>query len=105
VQLEESLGLSPSELSKVIGVDPRTLSRWRSGNTFPQGQARRRLDELWELRARLSATFSSRDATVQWLRAPSRYLGTRFSPLDALLLGRIEQVSGALDALDAGVFL
>jgi len=104
-QLEESLGLSPSELARVIDVDSRTVARWRSGGSLPQGRARRRLDALWELRVRLEASFTSRDAIRRWLRGRSRYLGGKFSPLDALLLGRIEQVNAALDALDAGVFL
>jgi DNA-binding XRE family transcriptional regulator len=104
-ELEETLGLSPNELARAADVAPRTLARWCSEGSLPQGRTRRRLDELWELCVRLDASFSSRDAIRKWLRALSRYLGGRFSPLDAILLGRIERVNGALDALHAGVFL
>jgi DNA-binding XRE family transcriptional regulator len=78
--LEETLELSSSELARAVGVAPRTLARWCTEGSLLQGRARQRLDELWELCPRLDASFSSRDAIRQLLRAPSRYVGGRFSP-------------------------
>jgi putative toxin-antitoxin system antitoxin component (TIGR02293 family) len=103
-RLESELDLNPNDIADALSVDRRTVERWRTGQTFPQHDARRRLADLWSLRGRLRSTFSSPEAASRWLHEPSRYLGG-LTPMDALHAGRFDRVEAALDALDSGVFL
>lgn len=103
-QLMSKLGLDHRELGSVLGASDRTVLRWLTNETYPQHEARRRLDELHGLVARLDEAFASPADVAAWLRAESRYFGG-LRPLDALLRGRIDAVDAALEALDAGVFV
>lgn len=103
-ELEAGLSLSTAELATALGVVPRTVERWRTGERFPQHEARRRLDALTALRDRLDETFDGRDAVLAWLNANSTYLGG-IKPAEALRVGRIDAVDAAIEALDSGVFL
>jgi transcriptional regulator with XRE-family HTH domain len=102
--LELNLGLSISELAQALGVNTRSVERWRTGETHPQHDARQRLASLEGLAGRLRQTFSTPEAGRAWLRDPSRYLGG-LTPADALRVGRIDRVEAALEALDSGVFV
>jgi DNA-binding transcriptional regulator YiaG len=52
--VEGGLGLSGGELAGALGASARTVERWRTGQTYPQHEARERLAELW----RPSTTFA-----------------------------------------------
>lgn len=101
-QLERDLGLSSRELAQSLGVDPRTLSRWSSGDTFPRHAARDRLLQLVALHARLADTFETAEAARSWLHRPQPYLGN-MAPIDAVKVGRLESVALTLEALDEGI--
>lgn len=103
-ELEVRLSLSAGELAGALGVVPQTVERWRTGERFPQHEARRRLDALTVLRDRLDETCDGRDAVAVWLRTNSNYLGGR-KPVEALRVGRIDAVNAAIEALDSGVLL
>ncbi len=101
-QLEQELGLSSQDLAGAVGVSGRTVERWRHG-ALPQNEALKRLDELVALHRRLSETFTSLEAARQWLHHPNEYLrGLR--PADALRTGHLQQVHGALEVIDAGIY-
>jgi transcriptional regulator with XRE-family HTH domain len=102
--LTAALGISYDELAHVVGTDRKTVSRWLAGESFPQTANRAALDALEALALRLDETFDSPEGAHLWLRSRSGYFGG-LCPLDALLRGRIDAVSAALDALDAGVFV
>jgi transcriptional regulator with XRE-family HTH domain len=103
VRFEREMGLTPAELADALGVSPRTVSRWRAGETLPQREARSRLATLDELRLHLNRTFED-GAVPSWLRTPNRYLGG-VTPFEMLRLGRFERVDAALVAIDAGFFV
>jgi uncharacterized protein (DUF2384 family) len=103
-QLESELGLSTEDLASALRTHPRTVERWRSGQTFPQHAARRRLAELLHVQHRLRETFTGPETARQWLHQPNRYLGG-LTPADALRVGRFDRVEAALEALDSGVFV
>lgn len=103
-ELERDLGLSVEITARALSVDRRTIERWRTNQSAPQGKARERLGELLALRKRLLAQFGTPDGTREWLHAPSLYLGGS-TPLEALKAGRIDRVQADLDGLAAGVFL
>ncbi len=98
------LELSTIDLARSLDTDLRTLTRWRSGQHYPQHDARGRLAALVALRDHLRDTFVSGDAIQEWLHDSSRYLGG-LTPLDALRAGRIDRAEAALEALDSGTFV
>lgn len=104
VRLSRDLGFSTATLAQATGTSPRTVERWRSGETLPQRDARRRLAALLALDARLRETFDSPEAIRSWLNAENRYLGG-LTPAEAVQVGRLDRVEAALEALDSGIFI
>jgi len=102
--LEGDLGVSIDTIALALDVDRRTVERWRADRSVPQGKTRQRLAELIALRDDLLRLFETAEATQEWLRASSRYLGG-FTPQEALKAGRIDRVRADLDGLLAGVYL
>src|SRR5215212_7528571 len=74
-QLQDDLGLDERGLAMALGVDKRTLTRWISGDNYPQTEARKRLQALVELHYALVLMWSSMDAARAWLHRPSPFLG------------------------------
>jgi len=102
--LMTTLGMTYTELARAMGTSDRTVMRWLADETYPQHDARAKLDELTTLVQRLDESFKTPQGPAMWLRARSGYFGD-LAPLDALLSGRIDAVDAALEALDAGVFV
>jgi uncharacterized protein (DUF2384 family) len=84
-----------------LGVDKRTLSRWISGDNYPQREARKRLQALVELHHALSLMWSSMDAARTWLHRPSPFLG-QTEPIELVRAGRFDRVEAALEAINSG---
>ena len=102
--LERTLDIADDVIAGAVGVDPRSVGRWRVGETFPQKGPRARLDQLSNLKVRLYETFSSAEAVQAWMHTNSRYLG-HLKPAEAARAGRLDRVIAALDAFDAGLFI
>ena len=102
--LATDFGLTDGQLGGALGVNPRTIARWRSEERYPQHEARRRLAALLALRDRLGETFDGPEAVAAWLHGNSAYL-RGIKPVEALAAGRIDAVEAALEALDSGVFV
>ena len=102
-KLERDLLLSDQDVAQALGVDLRTLDRWRSG-TYPQRETREKLGTLAALAERLCATFTTPQARNAWLREDNLYLGG-LAPIDALRTGRFDRIDATLEALASGVFL
>ena len=103
-QLELDLGLDNDDLAGALDVTARSLDRWRTGETYPQRDARQRLSTLLELDQRLQDTFDSRDAIKLWMHSSNRYLRS-LKPSEAAKVGRFDVIEAALDALDVGIFV
>jgi transcriptional regulator with XRE-family HTH domain len=101
---ESKLGLSPRDLASALNIDQRSLSRWVTGQTYPQIEARRRLSQLNGMYSRLLETFTDPNAAREWLSAPSKYLGG-MTPADAIRAARIDRAEAALEAFDSGFFV
>ncbi len=101
--LERDLGLSARDLAGAVGVSQRTVERWRRG-AVPQEETLKRLDALVELHHRLRESFKSMAAARSWLHRPNEYL-RGMEPVDALRVGRPQQVHNALEIIDSGMFL
>lgn len=102
--LEQAFGLSRDDMARALDVNGRTVERWRRGTAVPQREARERLAVLLKLRDRLNDTFSTEDAAREWLHRQNRYL-RGLTPADALRVGRPDRVDGALEVIDAGIFV
>lgn len=103
-ELVSAFGINDAQFATILGVQPRTVERWKAEEAFPQHESRSRLNELIELEGRLNETFKSADGVRRWLHSKSGYFGG-LTPLDALLGGRIDLVDAALEAIDSGVIL
>jgi hypothetical protein len=108
--LRDDLGIEDKDLRVIFDVEQRSIEKWLSGETLPQKETRRRLNELAALHEHLGQTFTSYEGARLWIRAPLRYLAG-LSPLQVLRAGDTEEVSSverleeALEALDSGVYL
>jgi hypothetical protein len=102
--LERDLGITTETITLALGVDRRTVERWRADRSTPQGKTRERLGELVALRDQLLRMLGTPDAAQEWLGASSRYLGG-FTPEEALRAGRLDRVRADLEGLAAGIYL
>ena len=102
--LQHDLGISIDTIALALDVDRRTVERWRADRSMPQGKTRERLGELIALRDLLVRMFQTPEATQEWLRSESRYLGG-FTPEEILRAGHPERIHADLEGLAAGVYL
>ena len=108
--LTEDLAIEGTDLRVIFDVEQRSLEKWMSGETLPQKETRRRLNELAALHVHLEQTFTSYEGARAWMRSPLRYLAG-LTPLQVLRAGdtedvrSVERLEEALEALDLGVFL
>lgn len=100
----EALGLNYSEISRVLGVDRRTLNRWRNGQSAPSLSHRERLEKLQVLRYLLETVFENNAAVLAWLHSAVPMLRGR-SPIMVLLEGRVDEVVEVLAGIESGAFL
>ena len=100
----ETLGLNYSELSRVLGIDRRTLNRWRNGESAPSPRHRELLEKLQVLRYLLETVFEDSAAGLRWLHSAVPLLRGR-SPIMMLLEGRLDDVIGVLAGIESGAFV
>jgi uncharacterized protein (DUF2384 family) len=99
--MESELELEPEDLAGAAGVPVRTFTRWRTGESFPQTEARRRLDQLYDLQKHIRLSIGVGRAAREWMHGENPYLGM-LRPVDVLRSGRIDAVEGVLSAQDHG---
>lgn len=99
--LTAELALADADLRGVLGVDARTLNRWRKAECYPQHEARARIDRLAVLQGRLRETFVDAAAIRAWMTEDNRYLG-RLKPTEVARAGRLDRLEAALEVLNAG---
>lgn len=102
-ELKKVLGMSRDEIARVLGVHPRTIDRWLSGDTPQRNNGRERLEELVQLVQTVVALFGENKAT-EWLNADNTYLAL-LKPREVLLAGRMDRVNAAIHALISGASL
>lgn len=102
-RVSEDLDLGYSEIGNVIGVDRRTIYRWRFEESLPSPEHRKRLESLRELHFLLDKVFEDRDQALEWLHRPVSMLRGR-TPISRLREGRIDEVLGVLAGLESGAY-
>lgn len=95
--------LDQAELARMLGTNPRTVSRWLSRQTAPPPDSRERLLELIAVLEKLADVLRPEPAR-DWLFAPNDSLDYR-EPVDLLRAGDFRRVRGAIDAMSEGVFV
>jgi putative toxin-antitoxin system antitoxin component (TIGR02293 family) len=99
----QAADLDREEVARVVGANPRTVTRWIKQQAAPRRDSRERLLEFIAVIERLSATLRAEPAH-DWLFTPNPDLGHE-KPADLLKQGHYRRVLGAIDALAEGVFV
>lgn len=104
-QVHEDLGLQLKQIAAIIGADEGTLHRWISGATpsGPRKIYRSRLAALAEFYTELRAAFRTVEVARQWVHEhhPEAFGGR--TPLEMLVGGKMERVTGLLWNLNHGM--
>jgi transcriptional regulator with XRE-family HTH domain len=101
--LAERLELEQADVARVMGTNPKTVSRWLHEQTEPRRATRERLLEFIAVLEQLSATLRPA-AAHDWLFTPNPLLA-HDKPADLIRDGQYRRVLGAIDALAENVFL
>ncbi len=89
-------------VARIVGKDPKTVSRWLRHQTEPRWEAREVLLALGVVLERL-AQVMERGAAEDWLFTPVPLLDYQ-RPVDLLRRGEHRPVLGLVDAIGEGVF-
>lgn len=99
----EQTDLDQADIARLLGTNPRTVSRWLQDESEPRPEARRRLLEVVAVLEHLSGVLKPR-AAHDWLFSPNGMLD-HHKPIDLLGEGQFRQVLAMIDALAEGVFV
>lgn len=95
--------LDQVDLARVLGTNPRTISRWLQRQATPRPDARERLLELLAVLEALSQVLQPQ-AAHDWLFTPNPLLD-HHKPVELMRQGDVRLVLGAIDGLAEGVFV
>lgn len=94
--------LGNNKVAKILGVSPSQPSRWRSGKDFPSPEHQRKVVELDRVLVYLFEDMVPVVA-LDWLESYNHFLLTR--PIDALAVGRFDDVIVAIGIEELGGFI
>jgi transcriptional regulator with XRE-family HTH domain len=101
-QLRDGGGLQGKDIANIVDVSPAMVSRWSSGKATPDLKTQTVIAGLRYVVDRL-AEFYTPGETRLWLHAPHPILkGER--AIDLINTGRVEEVLGVIETLDAGAY-
>lgn len=95
-------GLDYVDVARMLGANPRTVSRWINEGSEPRWDARERLLELTAVIERLTQVVRP-SAAQDWLFTPNAELG-HDKPVELVRAGRFKDVLAVIDSLGEGVF-
>ena len=101
-QAAVELRLDQTDLARILGASPRTVTRWLQAENEPRRDTRERILELLAVLDALTKTVHGQSA-YDWLYSPIPALEHR-KPADLLAEGRYREVLSVIDALAEGVF-
>lgn len=93
--------IDASDLARITGSTPRSVTRWTTAKATPRRDAEDRLLELKAVVDQLRAVLRDEPARL-WLRSPNPELDWR-KPLDLIAEGEYRRVIGAVLAMAEGV--
>src|SRR5574337_491941 len=92
---ERELELTDPELGRALGVDRKTIFRWRRRESAPAREQRRRMEKLTQLKWLIENAFRTPAIGKAWLYHPAPALKGR-SPVSVLIEGDLDQVLALL---------
>ncbi|MGH7647516.1 MAG: antitoxin Xre/MbcA/ParS toxin-binding domain-containing protein [Gemmatimonadaceae bacterium] len=98
---ERELELSDPEIGHALGVDRKTIYRWRTRESAPRPEQRKRMEKLTQLKWLLENAFRTPAAGKRWLHQPVPGLKGRL-PISVLTDGDIDSVIELLATHVAG---
>jgi len=99
----KSLGLNYAELAIALGVDRRTLLRYRKLRSVPSARVRLRMEKIREIEHLLDEIFDSHEVALEWLYSPVPILQKKRG-IDLIRRGDLDEVLSVLAGLHSGAF-
>jgi uncharacterized protein (DUF2384 family) len=93
--VERELELTDLEIGQALGVDRKTIYRWRRRESAPAPEQRKRLEKLTQLKWFLENAFRTPALGKRWLHQPVPALRGR-TPISVLAEGDVDGVLGLL---------
>lgn len=94
----EALGLNYVELARALGVDRRTILRYRQQRVVPSPRVQARMEKLRDIHHLLEQVFTDRDSQLEWLYGSAPLVrGQR--PIDLVRKGELGEVLAILAGL------
>lgn len=100
-QAHQVFGLDYVEVASALGVDRRTIFRYRTNRSVPSPDVRAKLGKMREIAHLLGAVFSSGEAQLEWLYSPVPLLRGR-CPIDLIREGELDEVVSVLAGIHTG---
>lgn len=100
-QARRIFGLDYVEVAAALGVDRRTVFRYRTNSSVPSPEVRARLGKIREIAHLLNAVFAGHDAQLEWLYSPVPLLRDR-RPIDLIREGELDEVLSVLAGIHTG---
>ena len=99
--VERELELTDPEIGQTLGVDRKTIYRWRKRESAPAPEQRKRMEKLTQLKWFLENAFRTPAIGKRWLHQAVPALKGR-TPISVLTEGDIDSVLGILATHTAG---
>jgi uncharacterized protein (DUF2384 family) len=99
--VERELEMTDPEIGQTLGVDRKTIYRWRKRESVPAPEQRKRMEKLTQLKWFLENSFRTVALGKRWLHQPVPALRGR-TPLSVLIDGDIDAVLGVLGTHASG---
>ncbi len=93
--VERELELTDPEIGQALGVDRKTIYRWRKRESTPGPEQRKRMEKLTQLKWFLENAFRTPELGKRWLHQAVPALKGR-TPISVLTEGDIGSVLGVL---------
>ena len=100
----EELELTLEEVGQALGVNRRTIGRWRERLSEPSPEHRKNLERISQLRYFLSTSFRDPEAAQAWMQTPLAALQGR-TPHFAICEGDLDRVVRLLGTLASGAHI
>ncbi len=101
---QRELELTEAELGQALGVDRKTIRRWREGESAPAPEQRKQMEKLTQLKWFLENSFRTPVLGKRWLHQSVPGLKGR-TPISVLTEGDIDRVLGLLATHTTGAHI
>ncbi|MEO5818833.1 MAG: antitoxin Xre/MbcA/ParS toxin-binding domain-containing protein [Gemmatimonadaceae bacterium] len=102
--VERELELTDPEIGQALGVDRKTIYRWRKLESAPAPEQRKQMEKLTQLKWFLENAFRTAALGKRWLHQPVPAFQGR-TPLSLLIGGDIDAVLGVLATHASGAHI